>query len=288
MRPAAMIGFSIGGYLGWLTERMMVAFGSPPTRLINLDGAAIPAGNPGLRRWMSRLLPNTDTAPAARMLLLHRQTLGGQPNPFPVDAGWSELGVTLDRLPCRTLSHQDFVGAALLAGLTGDMARFIAADAGPCESRPAPIATQGGHLFTLLERDDPPPPGEIRPVVDNLPARDFDADLELAVLFLSMASGDAALALEAAREVAALLPSNRNPFYVEAAILSELGRFNEAYAVAVSWCARNGYDPVLLRRAKSRPAPDLRWEQRQYLFFSGALMEQALDVAAARCATAGR
>jgi hypothetical protein len=149
------------------------------------------------------------------------------------------------------------------------------------------IPTIGGKLFDLLACDPPPPSDDVRAVLRSLPDGPVDPEYRLAIMFLAMASGDAAFALEVAQRIVAGDPTDRNAHYVQVAVLAELGRTSEAVAIADSWCKRRGVDPVVRQRAKGRIWKDLTWEKRRWLFFSGSRMEMALDAGAACCGPEG-
>jgi amino acid adenylation domain-containing protein len=286
MRPSAFLGFSIGGYLSWLVDRLLVASGRPATPIISLEGGALPTYYTHIRSRMAQLLPKEGASPRPRTLLLHRETLGGLINPDRADEGWQQLGVEIDIVACRTIRHMDFLDHRLLSVYGTVLTQFL--DTGTLANsarrrRPA-IPTIGGKLFDLLECASAPAPDDVRAVLQALPEGPVDTELRLAIMFVAMASGNAALAIEAARRIVADDPDDRNAHYAQVAVLAEMGRTDEALAVAESWCEGHKLDPVMLKRAKGRNGAKIIWSKRRWLFFSGAKMEAALDVAAARCA----
>jgi amino acid adenylation domain-containing protein len=286
LRPSAFLGFSIGGYVSWLVDRLLVANGRPVTPIISLEGGALPAYYTHLRSRISRLLPGEEARPRPRILLLHRETLGGFVNPDRADEGWRQLGVKIDIISCRTIRHLDFLDHRLLSAYGDIFAEFLVTGTltKASQRRQPLIPTIGGKLYDLLTRVPPPVPDDIRAMLHSLPDGPVDSECRLAVLFLSMASGDAALALEAARRITTTDPDDRNAHYAQVAVLAELGRADEALAVCESWCEGRKSDPVMRQRAKVKNGRDIDWERRRWLFFSGTRMEKALDVAAARCA----
>jgi len=285
LRPGAFLGFSIGGYLGWLVDRLLVAAGKPVTPIINLDGGAAPVFIDGLLPRIAHLLPPEEEQARPRMLLLHRETLGGLTNPEPAESGWRQLGVSIDAVPCRTIAHLDFLDHRLLSAQSAVMAKFLSTEVLSetlCDAGPI-IATPGGTMFELLMRSPSPSPDEVRAVIDALPEGPVDIVCQLPIMFLAMASGDATLALNIAERIAADAPNDRNARYVQVAVLAELDRKSEAVAVADAWCRDRADDPVMRKRATGRLRTSLNWDHRLGLFLSGSEMETALDVAAARC-----
>jgi amino acid adenylation domain-containing protein len=285
-RPCAFVGFSMGGYIGWLVDRLLVAAGRPVTPVINLDGGAVPTYHDTLLVRLRRLLPPEDEKNRPRMLLLHRETLGGMINPNRVDEHWRELGVRTESVACRTISHIDFLDPRLLSAHAEIFAGFISATAPgetPRRSPPA-LPTPGGRLFDLLTIFPRPSPDDIYPVIETLLRDEIDPECRLPMLYLTAISGDATFALETARRLAVEDPDDRNAHYVQVAVLAEMGRHSDAAVVAEAWCAGREDDPVMRKRAGGRIHTAVGPEASFWLFCSGAKMEAALDRAAAYCA----
>jgi len=287
LRPRALLGFSMGGYLGWLVDRILVSKGHAPTRLLNLDGDAVPIYYPGTAARLRRQVRDLDDLAPANMLLLHRESFGQMTNPVQIDTDWAHLGVAATRLPCRTISHADFLSHSLLGSYDRVMTAFVCPEDSALQGvqPPAQIETPAGWLWGLLDRLPGVGAEDVRAFVRHLPGDPIHEELVLGVLWLAAASGDAAFALEITRRVIAERPNDRNAHYVLVGLLQELGRSDEAAAVVAQWLARRtDPDPVLQKRATERIYGDVGWPEARGLFVKGEPGERALDYAVARAA----
>jgi hypothetical protein len=283
-RPVALLGFSIGGYVGWLLDRFLVAGGRQTTKVINLDGGCVPLAYNGLAARLREKYAFDPAAPRAHMLLLYRDSFGGFFTPTRLEESWSDLDCHVTPIACRTIRHLDFLDQELIGAHDGLVSRFLSSDTLQNGlSRPSPrIPTAGGQLFDWLAHETPPSSDELRSFIVALPDGVIDPEFELALLFLTLACGDNTLALKTARRMAAERADCRNAYYAQVALLSELRQTTQAEAVAQAWCAGRDDDPVMRKRVQERLEPQPRWEQRLGLFLSGSCMEVALDVAAAK------
>ena len=281
--PVALLGFSAGGYTAWLVDRLLVAAGRNPAKLINLDGGPAPIYYPELRARISSMLPPSECAPA-QMLLMHRERFGMMINPDRFDRAWAELDVNPYSSDNRSVCHLDVLSNEFLAGHDELISRFVTGKSynEVMAATPPALSTPGAKLYQLLDRAHPPGPRELGAFVSTLPAGRIDDDLVLPMLWLGLASGDGALACSIARRVIAERPGNRNAHYALVAALFEMGKRGEAAEVADSWCASNHADPALQARARQRLNLTVGMAYATGLFKSGQEMEHALDVAANR------
>jgi acyl-coenzyme A synthetase/AMP-(fatty) acid ligase/acyl carrier protein len=252
-RPRALIGFSMGGFLGWLVDRLLVAAGWDVTPVVNLDGGALHTKFGGWRRMVESELPPAP-APPARMLLLQRAPFGDFPNQRRTDADWSALGAELMVVDCLTVRHLDVLSAEIYATVSGAMAAHI--EAGPLASHPGParidFETQGGELFRMLDTAEPPDSGQLRAFLERLPPGPVDEDFRRGLLWLGAACGDRELALSLAGWLAAEAPDDHDAFFAQVLINAALGRHAEAVALTEAWCQRRGPDPEIRERAQKQ------------------------------------
>ena len=281
-RPIALLGFSAGGYTAWHVDRLLISAGRQSTKLINLDGGPVPSYFPDLEAKISSMLSPEARSVPSEMLLLHRERFGRMTNPLRFDHGWAQLGLEPCPIDIRTVSHLDVLTHEFLSAHDALISRFVLGlpRNEVMAARPSTLSTPGGKLFEFLDRARPPAAGELRTFIASLPPGRFDDDLELPLLWLSLASGDGDLACSTARRIVAERPDNRNAHYALVAALFELGRHEEAAAVADTWCNSTRLDPVIRARAQRRLNLVLDRTGSLGLFGPGAEMEHALDVAA--------
>ncbi len=281
LRPKAMLGFSMGGYLAWLVDRFLAVKGHPPTPLLNLDGAPVQVYYPRAGARMQLRLPQIGGLPPARMLLLLRDSFGLMSPPVQMHDDWTVMNVQATRLACPTVSHADFVSHGLLRAYDRTMAAFACADmSAPLPPLPhldgADLDTAGGAAFRLLSGAMPPRPDAVRPLVEAFPLPACET-LQKGLLCLAMASGDAELALGWCRRLTQAKPHNRAAAYALVAALSALGQRTEADALAASWCARHPTDQNMRARARTAPQKPSVWEPRPDLVLGS---DPSLDFAA--------
>lgn len=248
--PCALIGFSLGGWLAWLVDRMRVAAGHAPLPVINIDGGALHLHFQALRPEVDRLLPAMEDLATCRMLLIHR----AQPKRFrsgpSLTAQWRRAGVEARAIAVHSVRHADTAAAPTVAACSEAIAAFVADPDGPAALqdaiRPAGL---GGALFRLLRSGAPPTPEGMRQILAELPPGRLDASTVHALLFLTMASGDPGLALKTARVLAVRHPAMRQPAFAEVAILAALGRQGAAERRARQWRRRRPDDAAIMARA---------------------------------------
>jgi acyl-coenzyme A synthetase/AMP-(fatty) acid ligase/acyl carrier protein len=280
-RPKATIGFSLGGFLGWLVDRLLTASGEQGIPVINLDGGVPEADIPGWRRVTAPFLPDPASVPAARMLLLRRAALPGLAQRLPDERAWTALGVAVTTRCLGSVCHLDFNRPPALVAEADALATF--AETGTCHpvaDDEAPLTTlPGGVLFGLLRRREQVSSAEIDAFVQALPPGPVDAELRTGLTFLSLAAGDAGLASAVISRLVAEAPDLRNPVYAHIALLAQMKRPEEALAAARAWSERHSEDAALFARARRwlPPAPALA---AAGLFTDGLF--QAIDSAASR------
>jgi GT2 family glycosyltransferase len=281
LTPRAIIGFSIGGFLAWLVDRLLVAAGRKPTPVVSLDGGVPDHQVEGWRQQIASLLPRAGEISASRMLLLYRVAPGRFTIPTCCDLDWAKEAVVLEALPCGTVCHSDFLHSSLSASHGGMIASYmdgggIGVEVGALR---AEIDTAGGAMFRLLENEVPPTADDVRAFFAVLPEEPVDYDIRLSLLYLALTCGDKELALEIAQRLAVEEPDLRDAFYAQVAWLAELGLSDEAVLVAETWCHNRPADPVMQWRATHRAEPPAAWNAGERLFIGNP--DAALDLAAA-------
>jgi acyl-CoA synthetase (AMP-forming)/AMP-acid ligase II/acyl carrier protein len=307
LRPRALIGFSIGGFLAWFVDRCLVAAGWDATPIINFDGGALHTKDDGIRDRIAPYLPSGETvsgaasgaasgadgetvwgaagAPMARMLLLQRGSIGAFARAIKPDVDWTAQCATIEVINCRTVGHLDFLRPEVVVATRDAIAAYIEAGsihASGGQAHWVDVDTAGGTMFHLLAARQPPTAARLRAFVDDLPAGPIDPDLRLGLLFLVLTAGDAVLALAVAARLATERPDLRDAFYAQIAVLVELGREAEAVALATAWCGDREPDPDVLARATKKTPRPLDMRDTLDLFAGGDL--RALDIAATFCA----
>ena len=279
LNPRAIIGFSLGGFMAWLVERLVVAAGGKATPIINFDGSAWHVDNEDLLGRMEPLLPPIRFAERPTMLLLHRQPPGNFELIVRSDIQWARAGANLTKLTYRTLSHLDVVSPAAIAASRGALVAFIETGRVGLATPPQRLSfdTIGGTLFRFFDCGAPPDAKAIQALAEGttLP-KDDDDTVRLPLLFLAAATGDAEMALMFARRMATEKPEHRASTYVQVALLSELERTEEARALAESWCRVNPSDRAMLARAIGARPPPAPWGSVEGLVIGS---DESLDFA---------
>ena len=259
LRPRAIIGFSLGGFMAWLVERLLVAAGGEATPIINFDGAAMHVDNESWQERIRHLLPTVRFLERPKMLLLYR----APPDKFDLfgraDIQWIRARADLKTLSCGTLDHIDVVSPPAVAACRGALTAFI--ETGSVAAAPRldqlHFETIGGRLFRMLDGGERPEVESVRILAEG-PTLPRDGTARLALLFLAAATGDAEMALTFARRVAIEEPGHRAATYLQVALLSQLERTQEASALAERWCHIHPWDHEMLARAevpRRRPLP---------------------------------
>jgi acyl carrier protein len=258
LRPCAIMGFSLGGFMAWLVERFLVAAGGDAIPIINFDGGAAHLDNKDRQARIVSLLPAIGSREPPKMLLMQRQLPGKFLFKRP-DSQWVNAGVSLEKLSYCTLAHDDVASPAAIVAVRQALAAFV--ETGRVDSIQHPSAlsfdTIGGIVFRLLDDISPPDAAAVRVFVAGrtLPK---DHTLRLALLILAAATGDAEMALLLARRMTIEEPRHRAATYAQVALLSELERAEEASTLAKAWCSNHPLDRNMQARvnqARQQPAP---------------------------------
>ena len=283
-RPAAFIGFSFGGFLAWVVDRMLVAAGRPATPIVNLDGEALHFRRPDWRRRMQPFIPDAaaplDPSRRARMLLIK---VGASPRPLndeTLDLEWSAEDVDLSVCDVPTLNHLDFGRPWPVSVCAGPIDAFL--DGQDLRSAPSPPITAsaplGARLFQRLAAQNAPSVGEVRELMEALPRVDADPDLELAVAYLALVAGEFRFVVDLATRVLVRSPTFRWAAYARVCGGVALGDRPAAEETARLWMSVNGPDTAMIARATGDPPPPEPWETMIDLRIDS---DRALDLATA-------
>ncbi len=277
--PRAFIGFSLGGYIGWLVDRLLVAAGRQPTPVINFDGFPLHIRYPQIGEIITSRSPDLLRPDGCGMLTLERAEPGAFSLVDQAYAGWAKAGVTPESLRYRTLDHVDVILPSAIAA--SDLALQCFIETGRVDQRSRPdgfhFDTIGGAMFRFLEAATPPSAAAIRPFVD-MPTLPRDGTVRVALLFLALATGDTGMALEFAQRIIAEEPSHRAATYTRVALASAIGHEDEAAALAEAWCREHRRDPAMLARARGARRKPASWGSRRGLPIGS---DESLDMAVA-------
>ena len=258
----AFVGFSIGAFMAWFVDRMLVAGGRRATPIISFDGGLDHLHFEG---WSDRVAPVlercADSEPSCALLLMR-----GNPGPFTLiespAVDWTSATAELQIFCFPTLDHLDVITPAAVAAAREVLREFVETQQIATTSRhELDLRTVGGEAFRLLDAVSPPMPNEVRQLseLSPLPA---DGTVRLALLLLTMASGDAALALDYINRLLEEEPDHRAAVYAHVAVLSSLGRQAEAEDAFDTWSSIHREDKNLCARVyrhAEEPAPWGNW-----------------------------
>lgn len=285
LRPRALFGFSIGGYIGWLVDRILAGRGGDwwPGRVITIDSGPLHARQGDWRAHVDPLIADSSARPG-QMLLLHRR----RPVPFRVfndmAARWSDLGVPFQAIGFRTLSHTDMNLPRTILAAREVMAAFVETGCVPAALQAGDPAfnTLGGQIHRLLTAGRPPEPTVLRAMTEQPDVLD-DRDCRLALLFLLIAVGDQAAALDFAHRITGAHPHNRAATYAVVGLLSLQGDLAAAASVAAAWCRDRSHDHAIRKRIEPAWCPAPTWGDLAGLEIgSDASLDRVLDMLAAR------
>jgi acyl-coenzyme A synthetase/AMP-(fatty) acid ligase/acyl carrier protein len=286
LRPRAVFGFSAGGYLGWLVDRMMSGADWRPRRIVNFDSGPLHTTQDDWFARVDALVPPDRRVEPAQMLLVHRR----MPTPFALvsdlAARWSKLDVALQTVGFRTVDHMDMALPSVVAAAADDVAAFVETGRiAPCRpDRDAVFDTPGGRLHDLLSRASPPDAEAVRALIDPQALPD-DGTCRLVLLFLAMAVCDHATALDYARRMTQAEPQHRAATYAQVALLALGGDRRAAADLAASWCRCWPDDPPMRACATRSWQPPEPWDgMTDVVVGSDASLDRATDMMAARLA----
>ncbi len=265
-RRAILVGYSLGGWLAWLTDRLLTDKGHGQRPLINLDGGALHLRYARLQRPVEQLFPGGPSATRSRMLLVHRAE--------PKKAGLGDLAVrewlSMDEVSCSfipvpTVDHGDVKKADLLDVLSPMMRRYV--DAFPEDFFPEAYSHRsdapGYALFEMLARPSPPSPQALNALVGTIPDQATGRRLRQPLLYLALAAGDATTAERLLDRMLEEDTDFREGAYARISLLVALGRKEEARQLVEDWLERHPQNQSFakcLDGAEPRPATwhDLR------------------------------
>jgi hypothetical protein len=254
--PRAMIGFSMGGWLAWLVDRMRVAAGHAPIPIVNLDAGPLHQRHPRIAERLAELLPE-GAGPPPRMLLVQRAQAGRFLLGHDRASEWRAAGVVPTRLDVGGIRHADVLTKGAVLAVDGAFQAFLDDPEGyRPDPAPVPLPGPSGALFRLLQDEARPGPGRVRRLLEALGPAAVDAQAAPALLFLAMASGDVGLARDVVRQVLESFPGMRQAAFAEVALLAETGEADAALQRAEAWSGRiRAGDPAMLARAAQRLGP---------------------------------
>ncbi|NKC33932.1 non-ribosomal peptide synthetase [Falsiroseomonas selenitidurans] len=283
LRPDALVGYSVAGYLAWLVDRILATGAWRPGRVIAIDAYPVHPGKGAAEAAMQALVAGSADRPG-RMLLVGRRP----PMPFTVlndsASRWHALGVPFQALGLPTLDHADLNRPEAIRLAAPALAAFVETGAAPAWALPGAqeFATPGGQLHRLLAAGVPPPAEAVRQLMAEF-GLPWDPHCQLALLFLAIAVGEHAPALDLARQLAGGRSYRRGTTYALVGLLGVKGQVAEAAAVAEAWCRERGEDSAVRGRIPPAWRPPQPWAAlaRQPIG-SAMLFDLALDWMAAR------
>ena len=258
-QATAIIGFSLGGYLGWWVARRLSERGFSMLPVINLDGDVIDRfPQQASPHWASvaaglRALPNEPPTP---MLIVERADAGAHRLAMRrLSDAWRDEEVELYRIGVPTLDHLEVAVSPLLAEWSVDLSNFVTT--GQIDTRPnvlsSAVTAPGAEAFRLLCGDAPRERLASR-LREVLPA---DGTVRLGLLEAALHHGLVDEAYHYAGRIFAETPHERAAANVLVGIARARGDFKTAAQLIQDW--RYG-EPlpvglVLSRRDASRPTP---------------------------------
>lgn len=251
LRPHALVGYSIGGTIAWLVDRILAGGSWRPGRVVAFDSAPLHDRRADLRDRVASLVGGGSAAPG-ELLLLHRSV----PAPFTLlnDAAtrWSALGASCRPVPLRTVSHADLQRPEAARAARHLMAAFVEGrhDWHRAGFDDPAFPTTGGALHDLLARGMPPAADHLRRLAQDAEAlRDYHCRAVLVVLLV--ATDDRDLAVEILSRLAAAYPLDRMVHYAWVGLLALRGDEAAAMHAAEAWCRHAPGDQAMRARARS-------------------------------------
>jgi acyl-coenzyme A synthetase/AMP-(fatty) acid ligase/acyl carrier protein len=283
LRPLALLGFSVGGYIGWLVDRMMSGANWRPRRIINVDAGPVHTKQAEWCERIDALTPGDHCVEPAQMLLLHRR----RPTPFSLvndnHARWSKLDIALQTIGFRTLDHMDMRLPQMVAAASDAMATFV--ETGRIAPRKpdqdAIFDTLGGRLYDMLGNPSARDPAAVRALIDGQ-ALPNDGTCRLALLFLAIAVLDYRPAMDFACRMTEAQPQHRAATYAQVALLSLGGDREAAAMLAEAWCCTHPADRAMrARAARDWQSPEPWDRMTDVVIGSDISLDRAIDIMAA-------
>jgi acyl-coenzyme A synthetase/AMP-(fatty) acid ligase/acyl carrier protein len=278
LRPQALYGYSVGGYLAWLVDRILAGGPWRPGRVIAFDSGPAHDRRRNLRDRVDALIAGGTGATA--MLLLHRS----MPAPFSImgetPPRWSAIGVSCHSIPFRTVSHSDLRRAEVSVAARDAMAAFVNGGDGPfkLDAADPEFPTVGGALYRLLAAGTPPDAASLRGLVAD-PAAAREGHCRPALVFLVLAAGDQDLAMDVVSRLAAAYPRERMVRYALIGLLALRGDQAAAMSAAEEWCSHSPRDRAMRIRAEPfQPGPATWRDLADVSIGTDLAIDRALDL----------
>jgi acyl-coenzyme A synthetase/AMP-(fatty) acid ligase/acyl carrier protein/thioesterase domain-containing protein len=253
------IGYSLAGWLAWLTERALVAQGATSSvKIINLDGGFWTHHDLRTRPQTERIILTAHRRRRESMLLCARRAaMSGIPD---TAARWQRAGIAPDVVYLGTAMHNDLVKEPFLTRLQPIVAQWLRDDTtGPSDITLDGDHTLGSHLYEIATGRRSFDSNELTVKIDkfiNAPHRDPYAD-RLCILFLATQLGEFSYATDLARRLVESHPKERLALYALIALLLEQGQALEAVALSHRWRKSFPTDAHLLKRRRYGPLASL-------------------------------
>ena len=255
IRPSALFGYSLGGYLAWRVEQALRQQGFPRIPVLNFDGGFDDRPSERLS-YPSRVTTpaeNVDPRPTP-MLLVHRAPAGErQWQVRPLEVQWREQAVELSCLPVPTLDHLEVAVSSAIAPYADEFLTFIRSGVLPKRrvQHSTWLDTPGGRVYALLSghRD--------REWLNNLLRDDLaeDGTVRLALLEAALMAQDAEGALNYALRILAVEPQQRAAANVIIGLSEARGDFATARRLKTEWIYGEPWPIGLRLSPRDAPIP---------------------------------
>jgi acyl-coenzyme A synthetase/AMP-(fatty) acid ligase len=261
LRPHALIGFSIGGSIAWLVDRILAGGPWRPGRVVAFDSTPLHDRRGDLRDRVDALIGGSSAAPG-EMLLLHRSV----PAPFmvgnDVPTRWSALDAPCRAVPLRTVSHADVWRPEASIAARHLVAAFVEGrdDWRNTSFDDPAFPTTGGALHDLLAHGMPPASDRLLSLAGDAEAL-HDGNCRAVLVFLVLAAGQPELALTILSRLAAAYPRDRGVHYATVGLLALCGDQTAAMSVVEAWSCHSPGDREMRARARSRRGAVTTWDE---------------------------
>ena len=259
--PRAFFGYSISGWMSWLIERLRTNAGYESVPVLSLDGAPLHLRHTGWQEKVAAMLPLAGTLPPTRMLLVHRRHRCWYEKELHFAKSWKSLGVALQEVNLRSVRHGDAVSSNALDGMRPVVSAFVAGAQNEVSAGiEVPGAGPGAAMVDMLEASEPPQASAVQALLQRLSYGPINHELRIPLLFLAVCSGDAELALFAARRLAEEDAGFQAAAYAITRVLAAQGQFEAAKAHAAAWVRDHPADHCRFLIAAMEPIRPARWD----------------------------
>jgi tetratricopeptide (TPR) repeat protein/acyl carrier protein len=217
-RLSAIVGFSFGGFLAWLTDRALVEKGFPATPVINLEGYVSTAATEPWREKLADLLAAGGHGKPGRMLLVQRVSPIYCERAVLAETAWRSMGVDVFTLGCRTLNHSDLEMPGAIRAARDQISNFVEMERAIAQRELLlfEFDSFGGRLFRLADGAMSPTATELRALLSETADIPPDGAVLRALYTLAAGTGDVDLLDNVTTRIA-------NDHSESAAIRAELG-----------------------------------------------------------------